>query len=71
MFLSRTLQDHMIKALNEFMIRSPLKVCQHLTMFGGHKHCVGGEIKVLIWKGISQDHVIKVSYDFMGTSSLM
>ena len=45
-----------------------LKVSPQPVTFGGHKHCVGGEIVVLVWHVISQDNVIKRSNDFMGIS---
>ena len=34
--------------------------------FGGHRHCGSGDIMVLVCHVISQHHVIKRSYDFMG-----
>ena len=45
-----------------------LKVSPQPVTFGDHRHCVSGEIVVLVWHVISQDNVIKRSNDFMGIS---
>ena len=38
--------------------------------FAGHRHCSCGDIIVLVFHVISQDHAIKGSCDFMGRSQL-
>ena len=43
-------------------------VCPHLIKFGVHKYCGSGDIMILVYRVILQDHVIKWSYGFMGTS---
>ena len=43
-------------------------VSYHSTKFGGHRHCSSEDIKVLVCQVISQDHLIKGSFDFMGKS---
>ena len=50
-----TLQDHVVKVFNDFIV----KVCHHLTKFGGQRHCGIGDIVVLICHVISQNQVIK------------
>ena len=37
---------------------------QQLATFGGQRHCDSGDIMILVCHVISQDHVIKGSYDF-------
>ena len=44
---------------------------QYPTTFHGHRHCDSGNIMVLAYHVISQDHVIKKSRDFMGSSLSM
>ena len=39
-----------------------------LVMFGGHRYCSSGDIKILDCYVISQDYMIKESCDFMGRS---
>ena len=39
-------------------------VSHHLVNFGGHGHCGVGDVIILVYYVISQDHVIKVSCDF-------
>ena len=41
-------------------------VSHHPTKFHGHRHCGSGDKMVLVCHVISQDHVIKGSFDFMG-----
>ena len=43
-----------------------LTVSHHHTTSGGHKHCGSGDTMVLIGHVILQDHMIKMSWDFMG-----
>ena len=78
------LQDYVIKGSFDFMDRSPSRqvtilqclVSHHLshpashhpTKFGGHRHCDGGDIIILVCHVISQDHVMKPSCDFMSKS---
>ena len=57
-----TLQDHVIKALNAFMVRSP---SQHTTRFGGHRYFGSGDIMISVYHVTFQDHVIRALYDFM------
>ena len=38
---------------------------QHLAKFGGHRHCRGVDIMILVCYVTLQDHVIKGSCDFM------
>ena len=45
-----------------------MKVSYHSAKFGGHMHCGSGNIMVLVGHVILQDHVIKGSSDFIGTS---
>ena len=49
----------MIKALYDFM------VYHHPTKFGGHIHCGGVDITVLVCQVISEDHMMKGSCDFI------
>ena len=46
----------------------PLKVSHHPTKCGGHGYCGSGDIKVLVCQVISQDHLMKLSCDFMDRS---
>ena len=41
----------------------------HRTNFGGHRHCASGEIMVLVYQVILQDHVFKGSFEIMGRST--
>ena len=41
-----TLQDHVIKALYDFMIK--IKIYHHPNKLGGHRHCGTGDIMVLV-----------------------
>ena len=41
---------------------------QHSTNFGVHRNCSIGDIMVLVCHIISQNHLIKVSFDFMRRS---
>ena len=50
--------------------KKPITVSYDPEMFGGHRHCGNGATMILVCHGISQDHVIKVPYDFIGGSSL-
>ena len=61
-----TLQDCIIRALNDFMMRSPPNVNHDPTKFGGHRHCSNGDINVLVCHDILQGDVIKGSFDFIG-----
>ena len=40
----------------------PLEVSQHPAKFGGPKHCIIGEITILVSLMISKDHVFKGSH---------
>ena len=48
--------------------KKPFKVSHHPTNFGADRHCGEGNIIVLVFQVISQDHVVKVSFEFMGRS---
>ena len=37
----------------------------HPAEFGCHRHCDSGDMRIVICQAISQDHVIKGSFDFM------
>ena len=37
----------------------------HPAEFGGHRHCDSGDMRIVICQAISQDHMIKGSFDFM------
>ena len=50
-----TLQDHVIRTLCEL---EPFKISHHPTKFRGRSHCDSGDIMVLVFHVISQDHVI-------------
>ena len=41
---------------------------QHPTEFDGHKHYGSGGIMVLVCHVVSEDHMIKGSFDFIGRS---
>ena len=56
-----TLQDHVIKVLCNFMVRSPSNISYHPTKFRNHRDCNSADIMVLACHMMSQDHVIKVS----------
>ena len=58
-----TLQDHVIRALYDFMVSD-------LSKFGGHRHCGTGNVTALVCHFISQDHQIKGSWNFIGRSPL-
>ena len=62
------LQCQVIKALNDFIISSPLKVCHHPSKFDSHKHCGSVDMIVLVCYLILTDHEIKGSCGFMGRS---
>ena len=64
-----TLQDQVIKVLNDFMDGSPLRLVNILPGSVGHRHCGSGYIIVLVCHVISQDHVIKGSCDLITSSS--
>ena len=36
------LQDHVIRALCDFMVRKPFKISHHPTKFRRHRHCGSG-----------------------------
>ena len=65
-----TSHDHLIKGSCEFIgetyFMELLKVTHHPTKFGGRMHCGIGDIIVLVYHVIWQEHVIKGSYDFIG-----
>ena len=44
---------------------NPLKASQYLTKFGGNRDCGSDDVIVLVFHVISQDHLIKESYDFI------
>ena len=46
----------------------PIKVDYHPVKFGGRSHSDSGDIVVLFFQVISQDHVAKGSRDFIGKS---
>ena len=48
--------------------KETLKVSHHPTKFGGHRHGGSGDIVVLVYPVVLQDHLIKGSSDFMGRS---
>ena len=58
-------QNHETNELSNFMVGSLLN--QHLTKFGGHRHCSVGDIIVLVCHMISQDYVMKGSCAFIAT----
>ena len=62
-----TLEDHLIKALYDFMEKSPSSLFAP-TKFVGHKHCCSGDILVLVYHVTLQDHVIKGRCHLMGRS---
>ena len=45
----------------------PLKLSHHPAKFGGHRHCDHGDM-ILICHVISQNHVIKDQYNYVGKS---
>ena len=55
------LQDHVIKESYDVIGEEPVQVNYHLTKFGGHRHCGGEDIMILILvcHVILPDHVIK------------
>ena len=50
-----------------FITKSPSRSVTH---FGCHRHCGNGDIMTLLCHVILQDHTIRGSCDFMGSSSL-
>ena len=50
------------------MWQESLKVSYHPAKFGGHSHTGNRDKKFLFWQLISQDHVIKELFDFIGWS---
>ena len=36
-----------------------MKLSYHLAKFGSHRHCGSGDIMILVYHVISQDHKIK------------
>ena len=59
-----TLQDHVIKVLNDIMVRSPSRYATILINFVGHKHCGSKDIH-LVCHMICQKHMIKGPGEFM------
>ena len=62
------LQDHV------FRVKSPFEqelftVNYHLAKFSVHRHPNSGDIVVLVFQVVSQNHLVKGSFDFMGKSS--
>ena len=55
------------KGLSNIMSRSLSRLAVP-AKFGGHRQCSSGDIIVLVFHVISQDHAIKGSCDFMGRS---
>ena len=45
--------------------QQPIKVSYHLAKFGGQRRCGSEGIMILVCQVISQDHEIKVSFDFL------
>ena len=62
-----TLEDHLIKALYDFMKKSPSSLFAP-AKFVGHKHCCSGDITVLVYHVALQDHMIKGCCHLMGRS---
>ena len=48
--------------------QEPINVSYRLARFGDHRHCGSEDIKILVCQVISQDHLIKWSFDFIGRS---
>ena len=46
--------------------KESLKVSHTSTKFGGHWHCDSGDIVDIVYHMVLKDHVIKVSFDFLG-----
>ena len=46
----------------------PVKLTDHPTVFGGHRHCGIEDIMVLVCHVISHNHAIKELCDFIGGS---
>ena len=63
-----TLQDHVIKALNDFMVRSPSRYVTTLPLFVAISNVVVKIKIILVCHVISQDHMIKESCNFMSRS---
>ena len=62
-----TFQDHVIKALNDLIVRmEPLKICHHLSKFGDNARYGSGDIIVLTYHVIPQDHEMQGLCDFIG-----
>ena len=59
------LQDHVTKGWSNFFVWKLLKVSHHPTTFDYPRHYSMGDIMVLVCHVTSQDHVIKISYDFI------
>ena len=49
-------------------MQEPIKVGYHLVRFGGDRHSDSEDIIVSVYHFISQDHEIKESRDFIGSS---
>ena len=49
-------------------LKDHLKVSHHPSKFGGRRHCGSEDIMVLVCHMISQDDLIKGSYNFLGRS---
>ena len=56
-------------AKNSFVAEVTFKVSHHPDKFGRHKHCGSGDVMIQNCHGISQEHVIKESGDFMARCS--
>ena len=61
-----TFQDHVIKALYDF-VEGPLKVSHHPAKFGGRRHCGKEDIMVLVYHITLQDHVMERPRGLMGS----
>ena len=65
------LHDHVNRVLFHFMVRSHLRYVTILPssiFYQDHRLCDNGDIMVLASHVISQNHVIKRSCDFIGSS---
>ena len=58
-------QDQVIEALNDFIVRIPLKKVTILSSLA-LRHCCSEDVIVLVCHAILQDHVFKGACDFMG-----
>ena len=54
-----TLQNQMIEAINDFMVRSSSRYVIILPKFGDHRQFGRGDIRLLLYHVISKDHVIE------------